>query len=157
MTSSIGSSSSPSAYPSSRPSLAPSTSPTALPLVRPSAVPSSRPSTIPSSSSSFAPSSRPSAIQSSCPSSLPSSSPTAAPYELPSCPAGWTLHCSCQWSPTSPRRFLQSAIEGVMHMHDYDRFAVGFMTCLMMLIVLYLVCTYAVGKVQRAYLVETTP
>jgi hypothetical protein len=38
-------------------------------------------------------------------------------------------------------------------MHDYDRFAVGFMACLMMVMMLYY-CTYAVGKVQRAYLVE---
>jgi len=53
-------------------------------------------------------------------------------------------------------RFLQSALDGVM-LHDYDRFAVGFIVCLMMVIVLYF-CMYVVGKVQHAsYLVETTP
>ena len=55
-------------------------------------------------------------------------------------------------------RFLQSALDGVM-LHDYDRFAVGFIVCLIMVMVLYF-CIYAVGnsKVQHAYyLVETTP
>jgi len=89
------------------------------------------------------------------PTSVPSSGPTAAPYELPSCPVGWTLQCGCQWSPPSPRRFLQSAIDGVM-LYDYDRFAVGFMACLIIMMVLYF-CSYAVGKVQRDYLMKTTP
>jgi hypothetical protein len=129
------------------PSSRPSSSPTAVPSSRPTAVPSSRPTASPSS--------RPSATPSSSPTVTSSSGPTAAPYELPSCPAGWTLHCGCQWSPPSPRRFLQSAIDGVMYMHDYDRFAVGFMACLMIVMMLYL-CMYVVGKVQRAYLVETT-
>jgi hypothetical protein len=40
------------------------------------------------------------------------------------------------------------------HPRDYDRFAMGFMACLMMVMMLYY-CMYAVGKVQRAYLVET--
>ena len=100
------------------------------------------------------PSPSPSSPPSSRPSTVPSSGLTAAPFELPSCPAGWTLHCDCQWSPPSPRRFLQSAIDGVV-MHDYDRFAVGFMACLMMVMMLYF-CMYVVGKVQHAYLVETT-
>jgi len=147
----------PSTAPSNFPSTAPSSRPSTVPSSRPSTVPSSRPTAIPSSRPSTTPSSPPSTVPSSSPITAPSSGTTAAPYDLPSCPAGWTLHCGCQWSPpSSPRRFLQSAIDGVMmHMYDYDRFAVGFMACLMMVIMLYF-CMYVVGKVQRAYHVETT-
>jgi hypothetical protein len=145
----------PSKAPTSRPTVSSSILPTTAPSSRPSTVPSSRPSIVSSSNPSILTSSRPSATPSSSPTVTPSSVPTAAPYELPSCPAGWTLHCGCQWSPpSSPRRFLQSAIYGVIHMHDYDRFAVGFMACLMMVMMFYF-CMYVVGKVQRAYLVET--
>jgi hypothetical protein len=146
-----------STVPSSRPSTAPSSRSTTAPSSRSTTTPSSRPSTVPSSRSTTTPSSRPSTTPSSRPTAVSSSGTTSAPYDLPSCPAGWTLHCGCQWSPpSSPRRFLQSAIDGVMmHMQDYDRFAVGFMACLMMVMMLYF-CMYAVGKVQRAYLVETT-
>jgi len=44
-----------------------------------------------------------------------------------------------------------AAANGLPH----DRFAVGFMACLMMVMMLYY-CMYVVGKLQRAYHVETT-
>ncbi len=88
LTSTVAPSKGPTAAPST---VAPSKSPTAALSSSPTVVPSSRPTA--------APSSRPSTVPSTSPTAVPSSGPTAAPYELPSCPAGWTLHCGCQWSP----------------------------------------------------------
>jgi len=160
----IAPSSGPTADPSYNATVTPSPGPTAAPSYNATVTPSSGPTAAPSSGPTTAPSSGPTAIPSPVPTVTPSSRPTAAPspvpsvavvsYEIPSCPAGWTIYCGCQWSPSFPRRFLQSAVGG--EMFNYDRFVVGFMACLMMVMVLYY-CTYAVGGVKRTIPIEMTP
>ena len=70
-----------------------SLNPTTAPSSAPTIAPSSGPSVVPSNSPTVAPSAAPSSIS---PTTL--STALVPAIQLPTCPIGWTLHCSCEWT-----------------------------------------------------------
>jgi len=78
--------------------------------VAPSFGPTAAPST--NAPSTIAPSSGPSIVPSTAPSSIsPTTLSTALvpAIQLPTCPIGWTLHCSCQWTDKRDHAYQDSS------------------------------------------------
>ena len=109
----------PTTAPSSAPTTAPSSAPTTAPSSAPTIAPSSAPTIDPSSAPTIAPSSGPSVVPSNSPTVAPSAAPSISPttlstalvpaIQLPTCPIGWTLHCSCEWTDEHDHAYPDSS------------------------------------------------
>ena len=131
--------------------VAPSLNPTTAPSSAPTIAPSSGPSVVPSNSPTVAPSAAPSSIS---PTTL--STALVPAIQLPTCPIGWTLHCSCEWTDERDHAYPDSstvAADSLSWDAIYNDFSVGSavvgsLTTLMIVATLY-ACTRSVKDLAQ--------